>query len=59
MFLDIHLGEGADISDSRHVDGEVPEEVNHLRSSSPQREVEDERCHQRTEHLVQDIHLQH
>jgi hypothetical protein len=57
VFLDVHLGKGADVSNSRHVDGEVSEKVDNLRSPLPQGEVQDERSHQWTEHLVQDVHL--
>ena len=59
MFLDVHLSKGAHISNARDIDGKVPQEVDDLRGSGSQIEVQDEWCHYWTEHLIQDVHLQH
>ena len=58
MFLDVHLGEGAHVTDPRDIDGKVPEEVDNLSGSGSQGEVENEWSHKWTEHLIQNVHLQ-
>ena len=47
MATDVHLGEGADVPNSDHLYGEVPEEVDDLQGLVPQQGDEDEGRHHR------------
>ena len=58
MFPHVHLSKGADISDTRHIYSEVPEEINNGPSLVSESEVEDERSEQGTQNLIHYGHLQ-
>lgn len=48
MLPDVHLSEGASVSDSDNFYSEVPEEINDLQGFPPQGEDEDDGSHHRT-----------
>lgn len=50
---DVHLCEGADISDAHHLHGEVAQEVDDLQGLAPEAEDEDEGRDDRTQQLLQ------
>ncbi len=58
MLPDIHLGKGTDISNSRHIDSEVSEEIYDVGGFVAEVKVEDERSYQRTQELINNVHLE-
>ena len=58
MLLDVHLSEGADVPNSRDLNGEVPEKVNDVGGLVPQVEEEDEGGDQWAEEFVNHVHLE-
>lgn len=57
MTPDVHLCKRADVPNSDHLHGEVPEEVYDLQRLISQVENENEGRHDGTEQLLQDEHL--